>query len=161
DNGVISGRDMLATILVDQAVKGQTSRSISVKFFVPNVAAGFAQIVPDDGYRMFFLKGTSEPFDLASRYYASIVSAPGISLTAQRSLDRAHEAVGAIAVDATIPLPARREALYALLRSKNEFAIKALRQAVNDDQDEVRLNALVGLLQAGDVSVLPRAIDAL
>lgn len=161
DNGAAQGRLMEATIFVNRTIKGEDATALTVTFFATDQFIGYERITASGDYRMFFLKGSAQPLRFTSPYYASVISAENINLTAQAPLDRVFEALGSVANASSAAVPVRMEALYGLHGSPNAFALRALDRALSDSDGSIRLTAAAGLLASGDVRALPMAVSAL
>jgi HEAT repeat protein len=159
-NGAISGRQMVATLVTDQMIKGPGKSSLQFEFAVPDAAIGYGGVEAGD-VRMFFLKGRGEPYQLVSPHYPSLVAVRGIRLTARGELERVVEALGAVVTSSAEPEAARQSAIYALWGTKIRFGTDALASALADATPATRLTAAAALLAGGDMRALQVAEDAL
>lgn len=161
ENGALPGRTQLASVTVEQVVKGGSASAVSVKFVLPNAQIGYDRPAVGGEYRMFFLRGDAEPYSFTSPFYTSVAAASGLRLTEKSPADRMFQAFGQIATDAQAPTAAREQALYNLSESDNAVARTALRKGFADSDPNIRIRAATSLLASGDASALAFAVDAL
>ncbi len=151
---------MVATLATDQVIKGPGKSSLQFQFIVPDAQVGYGGIAVGD-YRIFFLKGSGEPYQPVSPYYPSLVAVRGARLTAEGALPRVFEALGAVVNSSSEPESVRQAAIYALWGARGRFATDALAIALDQDEPAIRLTAAAALLAGGDTRALPVAEAAL
>ena len=88
---VVPGRQMLATLTTDRVLKGRAGSSLEFKIDVPDSTIGYGSVAVAD-YRVFFLKGTSEPYVLSNPYNPSLAAVRGPSPKARADLDECWNA---------------------------------------------------------------------
>lgn len=158
--GVVSARQILATLATDRVLKGRAATSLEFQLVLPDAGIGYGGVAAGD-YRMFLLKGSGEPYQLVSPYYPSLAAVRGPSPVAGTALDRVFESLSEVANATNEPETNRQSAIFALWGATSRFATDGLMVALDDHAPAIRAGAAASLLASGDMRALPVAESAL
>ncbi len=162
-NRIVPARAMLATLRVDQVLKGTTDASSSSLRFhltLPDEFVGWRSVAPL-GYRIFFLAESSGELKLANPYHPSAPAVPGTESREGTPIERVIAELAAVLESTKIPLPERQEAVYALNTTQDPAAITALKRVAEVQDLTLRLSVSAALLEHNDISTLQFAEDTL
>lgn len=156
----VAGRLVLCEVEVDHVLKGMASgRQISFRYSLPSEPIGYASVVL--GYQMLFLKRSDSDYSLASPYHASLPAVPGTSAVGGNGLAKIGESLGWVLESPTASLGQKQTALYALSTIHNLGSTDLLREALQQRDPVLRLNAAGFLLLRNDLSGVQDAEKAL
>jgi hypothetical protein len=159
-SGPLIGRRLVATLVIDRVLKGQNRSSLEFIFVRSDTSGAYGGIAAGD-YRVFFLKGSGDPYELVSPYYPSLVAIRGSTTTAETALDRVCEVLAEVLNSPSESLGSRQSAISALWGVKSRFAADGLASALGDDTPAIRFGAASSLLASGDLRALSVADPAL
>jgi HEAT repeat protein len=156
-------RSMTALVKVDRVLKGASAPTIAFHFLVPETPNGYST-VSVLSYRILFLsKQVDGTYEFASPYYPSLPAvtdaprAPGSPIV--RVLEELSHVVASMSASASAEQ--RREAIFAMSRSRTNEATDLLQQAFNEAGSTVKLDVAAALLERNNIVGLDAAVNAL
>jgi hypothetical protein len=154
-------RSLTAEMLVDQTLKGTTDRvTVHVRFVAPEVQVGYRTVSPSS-YRLVFLKRQREWYEFVSPYYPALLAVPMPTIEGADPAVKVGAAIAAVIESPSTSPTEKRAAIFQLSRLNSSISIGALRRALDQSNEDVRLSAAAALLELNDVSGLPAAEKAL
>jgi hypothetical protein len=148
-------RVLVGTVHVDQILKGAVSSdTVSFKFYQPETFVGW-QSATVNNYAAFFLRPDSNgAWEFTNPYYPWTPALPGSSLSGSTAIDRVIESIEAVLRSSTSVLNEKLAALQVISYSRSRASDAALRSAVSQEDEDVRLGAAAVLLHRNDLSGL-------
>jgi len=110
---------------------------------------------------MLFLKKSGHGYALVSPYYPSLPALRGVKAGAGDVLSKIVFHLGAVVESESTRQGQRHDALFALGTIRNSESTALLRRALEEKDDDLRLNAAAFLLERNDISGLEIAERAL
>lgn len=152
--GQISGQKFLATIAVDETLKGAIeTNNLSVEFVLPDAPAAVRGI-PQNRYGIFFLQRVASSFKAADPTYPFLPATPGAHPTTGSPLDRVITKLGDTVTDSNATEAETTAALAALATIPGNAATDVLRQALEATSGTLRLHVAAKLVARNDVTGL-------
>lgn len=156
-------RAMAAELRVDRMLKGPAegpSTFLKFHFILPDEFIGWRSVTVSS-YQVFFLAQTSGELKLANPYYPSVEAIPGIESQEGTAIERVIAQLGAVLESPRTAVEQKRQAVFALTRTKNSAAIRALSRVAEAKDSTFRLYVVAALLEHNDISTLQFAEDTL
>jgi len=146
-NRAVTAHTMSAELRADQLLKtphGNAPPFLTFYFTLPDEFIGWRTVTPQS-YGVFFLAESPSELKLASPYYPSLVAVPGGEVQEGTAIERVINQLRAVLESTTASVQVKREAIFALSRTKNPAAIRALSGAVQLRDFTLRLSAAAAL----------------
>jgi hypothetical protein len=151
---------LVADILPDRVLKGAMDGPIvRVSFALPGLRAGYGRVFAGT-YELTFLKRNGRDYEFVNPYYPALPAVPG-PLEGDAPGDRVANAIAAQIESASTENRERINAIHALGTINNSTSIAALRKALGQSDENVRLSAAAILLEMQDLTGLAPAEQAL
>jgi len=159
----VPARAMVAELRVDQVLKRPTetsSPSLRFHFALTDDFSGLRSVTRLS-YRIFFLRESSGELTLANPYYPSLVAIPGTESPEGSAIERVIDQLRAVLESSEASVEQKREAIFALTRTKSPAAVGALKRIRDVKDVTLRLSVAAALLEHDDISTLQFAEDSL
>lgn len=156
-----SVRWIIAEMLVDRTLKGTIEGPVlHVPFAEPVSQVGYRGLRAGT-YRLLFLKRLGGAYEFVSPYYPSLGAVPIPPVEGAEPADRVAAAIAAVVESPSSDRNLKVNALFQLSTLRSAVSITALRRALDEVDENVRLSAATALLELNDVTGLPMAERAL
>lgn len=143
-----------ATVRVDKVLKGSLPSTIKIKLIKKANAVRNGKSITQSLYAMFFLKEESpKSYTLTDPTVEALVASDGVSGKEGDALARVIEVLAQVLRSNHSPAD-QAEAIAALASVNSQASNDALRLVLKSSNEELKLQAEVGLLRHNDVSVL-------
>jgi hypothetical protein len=152
----IPARQMAGEVEVEEVLKGAArSPRISLRYAITEQWVGYPSI--PSGIRILFLKLTGDTAMVTNLYYPTLPAVAGIKSTGASAFDRTVSQLAAVLGSVSAPTDQKCEAIARLEGISSPAVISALEGAAKEKDPAVRLDAVTGLLERNEISVLPIA----
>ena len=151
----VLGDVMVADIRLEHIFKGSPNTNIRGQFLMMPKAPVFFGDVGALEYRLVFLKQVGNHYEFTSPYHPSLPAVPFQPSPTEDPLDAVVAALSAVLASPSVEANEKRSVIMNLARTETPAVRNALRQAVTQTDNAVRLGAAGALLEQRDMSVLP------
>jgi hypothetical protein len=160
---IFAARAMTVELRVDKILKGSmkgSPLSLQFHFSLPDQFIGWRSVTPLS-YRVFFLTESSGELKMTNPYFPSVPALEGAALQEGAPIERVIDQLGAVLLSPKASVDQKQEATFALSRTQDPAAIRALTQASDQKDMRLRASAAAALLEHNDISTLQFAEDNL
>ncbi len=158
----VKAERMVATLNINRLIKGQTNEPVlSFEFLIPSTHLDYHEIKVSQ-FGMYFVRKTAQGgYSVLNSDYPFIIAPAKAIVPDGNDLDKVVGVIGLFLTEPKSSVYERREAVHILNSARTELATRILRQATQDSDTTVRLQALCALLKRNDISMLDVAEDIL
>ena len=151
----VEAERMVATLSINRLIKGQTNQPVlSFEFLIPSTHLDYHEIKVSQ-FGMYFVRKTAQGgYDVLNSDYPFIIVPAKATVADGNDLDKVVGVIGLFLTEPKSSVYERREAVHILNSARTELATRILRQATQDSDTTVRLQALCALLKSNDISML-------
>jgi hypothetical protein len=158
----VEAERMVVTLNINGLIKGKRDDAVlSFEFLVPSTLLDYVEIKVSQ-FGMFFLRKTAQGgYAVLNSDYPFIIAPAKVIVADGNDLDKVVGVIGLFLTEPKSSVYERRDAVHILSSARTELATRILRQATQDSDETVRLQALCALLGRNDISMLDVAEDTL
>jgi hypothetical protein len=158
----VEAERMVATLNINGLIKGQTNDPVlSFEFLISSTHLHYHEIKVSQ-FGMYFLRNTAQGgYAVLNSDYPFIIAPEKAIVPDGNDLDKVVGVIGLFLTEPKSSVYERRDAVHILNSARTEPATRILRQATQDSDTTVRLQALCALLKRNDISMLDVAEDIL
>ncbi len=151
-------------IIVTATLRGDAGlEKVPLQFSLPITPGGDIGYrgIPNESYRLIFLKRSGQNFDFANPYYPSFPAVAGTPVQGDGTVDQVVNQLAATIQSPQVSSGEKMELLFALRGSNSPILVKALRKALTTSDKVLQLSIAAALLERNDLSALAIGKDAL
>ena len=155
---------MIGEVVVDKIIKGNPGENkLIFHFSLPISPAGGVGYrgIPNESYRLVFLKRSEGDYDFASPYYPSFPAVRDAPIQGETATDQAVSQMSMVVRSPHSSRDDKLAALFALQQVNTPVVSAALHDSLTTDDNVLRLSIAAALLERNDLSALEVGEDAL